>query len=166
MTHRGYNIHGENIRIMMFDDRLEILSPGKFPNVVNKFNIREVRYSRNPRMPRALTELGWVRELNEGVKRIYTEMNQLFLDAPVYDDPNHTVLLVLKNNIVTRRRRTERINALISGAWPSLSQDEKKAIEIAFAKGRVTTRELMEVTDRKCAFSKKSVSWFGRTKSS
>ena len=141
---------------MMFDDRLEILSPGKFPNVVNKINIREVRYSRNPRIARALTELGWVRELNEGVKRIYKEMSQFFLDAPVYDDPNHTVLLVLKNNIVTRRRRkAERINALISGEWSSLSQDEKKAIEIAFAKGRVTIRELIDVTDRSAPFLRK-----------
>lgn len=156
VTHRGYNIHGEDIRIMMFDDRLEILSPGKFPNVVNKFNIREVRYSRNPRIARALTELGWVRELNEGVKRIYTEMNQFFLDDPVYDDPNHSVLLVLKNNIVTRRRRrTERINALISGEWSSLSHEEKKAIELAFAKGRVTTRELMEATERSAPFLRK-----------
>jgi len=63
---------------------------------------------------------------------------------------------VLKNNIVTRRRRrTERINVLISGEWPSLSQNEKKTIEIAFAKGRVTTRELMEVTNRSAPFLRK-----------
>ncbi|TCL38873.1 ATP-dependent DNA helicase RecG [Anaerospora hongkongensis] len=156
VTHRAYNIHGEDIRIVMFDDRLEILSPGKFPNVVNKNNIREVRYSRNPRIARALTEMGWVRELNEGVKRIYKEMNQYFLDEPVYDEPNQSVLLVLKNNIVTRRkRRTERINALISAEWSSLSADEKRALEMAYSKDRMTTRDLAELLDRSAPYARK-----------
>lgn len=96
VIHRAYNIQGDDIKINMFDDRFEILSPGKFPNIVNKNNITEVRYSRNPRIARVLTELGWVRELGEGVKRIFKEMKQYFLDEPIYDEPGHTVSLVLK----------------------------------------------------------------------
>lgn len=78
VTHRAYNVQGDDIKIKMFDDRLEISSPGKFPNIVNRYNIKEVRYSRNPRTARALTEMGWVRELGEGVKRIYKEMDAFF----------------------------------------------------------------------------------------
>jgi len=159
VTHRAYNIHGDDIRIMMFDDRLEILSPGKFPNVVNKYNIREVRYSRNPRMARALTEMGWVRELNEGVKRIYQEMSRYFLDEPVYDEPNQSVSLVMKNNIVTRRkRRVERISALINKEWTTLLPDEKKAIEMAFGKERLTTRDLVELLGRSAPYVRKVLS--------
>ena len=156
VTHRAYNIHGEDIRIMMFDDRLEILSPGRFPNVVNKNNIREVRYSRNPRVARALTEMGWVRELNEGVKRIYKEMNQYFLDEPIYDEPHQSVLLVLKNNIVIRRkRRVEHINTLISTEWPNLSPDERRALEMAYGKERLTTRDLAELLERSLPYARK-----------
>ena len=43
-------------------------------------NIRDTRFSRNPRIARVLTEFGWVRELNEGVKRIYEDMEDFFLD--------------------------------------------------------------------------------------
>ncbi|MEM5621497.1 ATP-binding protein [Bacillus thuringiensis] len=68
VTHRAYNIHGDDIKIIMYDDRLEIISPGKLPNIVSVKNIKEVRYSRNPKIARALTEIGWVRELGEGVK--------------------------------------------------------------------------------------------------
>ena len=32
----------------MYDDRLEILSPGKLPNTVDINNMRYRRYSRNP----------------------------------------------------------------------------------------------------------------------
>lgn len=149
VTHRGYNIQGDDTKILMFDDRLEISSPGKFPNIVNKYNIREVRYSRNPRIARVLTEIGWVKELGEGVKRIYEEMKAYFLDEPIYDEPNQSVLLILKNNVVMRRqRRQERIGALVSSEWNSLSLTHKKALEVIYSKGKLTTREFSELIDR------------------
>ena len=79
VTHREYAMEGSYIKVSMFDDRLEIESPGRLPNVVTVDNIKETRYSRNPRISRVLTEFGWVRELNEGVKRIYSEWNNSFL---------------------------------------------------------------------------------------
>lgn len=156
ITHRAYNLQGEDIRVTMFDDRLEILSPGKFPNIVNKDNIREVRYSRNPRIARVLTELGWVRELGEGVKRIFEEMRLFYLDEPIYDEPSHSVLLVLKNNIVTRRqRRQERIGSLISKEWTGMNDEEKRALEIAYIRDKITTRELADTVERSPNYARK-----------
>lgn len=71
VTHRDYSFRGDYIRVSMFDDRLEVVSPGALPNIVTLDNMRNTRYSRNPRIARTLVEFGWVRELNEGVKRIY-----------------------------------------------------------------------------------------------
>ncbi len=79
VTHREYGMTGSYIKVSMFDDRLEILSPGKLPSIVTIDNIRDTRFSRNPRIARVLTEFGWVRELNEGVKRIYEDMEDFFL---------------------------------------------------------------------------------------
>lgn len=107
ITHRAYNIHGDDIKVFMFDDRLEIHSPGKLPNIVSVENIKFTRYSRNPKIARALTDFGWVRELNEGVKRIYRDMEQFFLEPPIYKETNSSVILTLKNNIIMRRRRRE-----------------------------------------------------------
>ncbi len=74
LVHRNYSMRGEHIKVILFDDRLEILSPGLLPNIVPVQNILKQRYSRNPRISRFLSELGWVKEMNEGVKRIYSEM--------------------------------------------------------------------------------------------
>lgn len=74
IAHRDYSFRGDYIRISMFDDRLEIFSPGSLPNIVTLENMRYTRYARNPRIARALVSFGWVRELNEGVNRIYDEM--------------------------------------------------------------------------------------------
>lgn len=92
----------------MYDDRFEILSPGRPPNTVTLDNMRETRYSRNPRIARTLVEFGWVRELNEGVKRIYTEMQRLLLNDPTFNEPDGSkVQLTLENNIVTRPLRQQ-----------------------------------------------------------
>ena len=40
VTHRDYSIKGEYTKVIMYDDRLEILSPGKLPNIVNINNLR------------------------------------------------------------------------------------------------------------------------------
>lgn len=106
VTHREYAMSGQYIKVSMYDDRLEIESPGRLPNIVTINNIKETRYSRNPRISRVLSDFGWVRELNEGVKRIYSDMEKFFLDDPEYSEPeNSSVRLVLKNNFVMRRLR-------------------------------------------------------------
>lgn len=156
VTHRAYHIQGDDIKIKMFDDRLEISSPGTFPNIVNRNNLKEIRYSRNPRIARALTELGWVRELGEGVKRMFKEMNAVFLDDPEYQEGGNSVRLILKNNIHMRRvRRHERITNLISQEWESLSQDEKIALEYIYSRGKITTSQLSELISRSNNYSKR-----------
>ena len=68
-----------------FDDRLEIESPGRLPGLVRVQNIQNMRFSRNPHIARVLAEMtGYVRELNEGVRRMFEEMEQHGLRAPVF----------------------------------------------------------------------------------
>ena len=107
VTHREYAMTGNYIRVTMYDDRLEILSPGKLPNLVTVDNIQETRFSRNPQIARVLTEFGLVRELNEGVKRIYADMKEQNLDSPIYKENDHSVTRILKNNIEERTVKTK-----------------------------------------------------------
>lgn len=122
VTHREYALTGRYILVSMYDDRLEIESPGKLPNVVTIDNIKETRYSRNPRISRILTDYGWVRELNEGVKRIYQDMEKFFLDDPIYSEPEQSVRLVLKNNIIMRnlRKNDRAVEYVGENVWKQL----------------------------------------------
>lgn len=151
VTHRDYTYAGDYIRVSMYDDRLEILSPGRLPNTVTLDNMRETRYSRNPRIARTLVEFGWVRELNEGVKRIYTEMQKLLLDDPVFSEPDGTkVQLILENNILTRtlRQRDALEDRISREVLDSLGEYELIAVQAAYARGHVTTKELTELIGR------------------
>jgi len=108
ITHRNYSLQGDYIRISLYDDHMEIFSPGKLPNIVTLENMQYTRYSRNPRIARTLTEFGYVKELNEGVKRIYDEMQASFLNEPIFTEPNASaVLLTLENSIVSRKARKD-----------------------------------------------------------
>lgn len=150
VTHREYAMSGAFIKVTMYDDRLEIESPGKLPNVVTLNNIKTTRYSRNPRISRVLTEFGWVRELNEGVKRIYSDMERFFLDAPVYSEPDEQVRLVLKNNIVMRTIRQEGRTLQNIGAenWKMLDDIERSILTYMMNKGPAKRMDLVRFTGK------------------
>ena len=130
ITHREYALAGGYIKVSMYDDRLEIESPGRLPNIVTVENIRETRYSRNPRIARVLNDFGWVRELNEGVKRIYEDMKMFFLEDPVYSEPEQSVRLILKNNFVVRNlRRQDRIMEFVGeDQWWKLEELDRRIL--------------------------------------
>lgn len=80
-----------------------IQSPGKLPGAVTLDNIRNHRFSRNPTIARVFSAFDWVRELNEGVDKIFQEMDEAGLPAPEYENDNDYYLkLVLKNNLTQR----------------------------------------------------------------
>lgn len=152
IIHRSYAITGEHIKVFIYDDRIEIISPGKLPGLVTIENIRKERYARNPQISRVLTDLGLVRELNEGVERIYTEMKEFFLDEPLYEEPNRMLVkLTLKNNIAVRKERKNE-NLLkktnIKQNWKNLNTIEQQVLQIIFDKGKVGTSEIAILIDR------------------
>ncbi len=144
VTHREYALAGRYILVSMYDDRLEIESPGKLPSIVTLDNIKETRYSRNPRIARILTDFGWVRELNEGVKRIYSDMEKFFLDDPVYSEPGQSVRLVLKNNIVMRnlRRKGRALEFIGEDIWVQLDKLDHEILAILASNKAVGTSTL------------------------
>jgi ATP-dependent DNA helicase RecG len=150
VTHREYALAGDYIKVTMFDDRLEIQSPGKLPNLVTIDNIKETRYPRNPRISRVLTDFGWVRELNEGVKRIYSDMAEFFLDDPIYSEPEQAVRLVLKNNIVMRnmRRQDRAIGFVGEGVWAKLDDLDHNILTVMASRSVISRAELAKYTDR------------------
>ncbi len=150
VAHREYGMTGSYIKVAMFDDRLEITSPGKLPNIVTVDNIQVTRYSRNSRIARVLTEFGWVRELNEGVKRIFLDMQDFYLEFPVYSEPEHSVKLVLRNNIAMRtKRQSERAASnLGEDVWCELDDLEKQILVYMSSKKSVVNSELMKLTGK------------------
>lgn len=73
-----------------------------------------------------------MRELNEGVKRIYADMEDFFLEAPVYLEPEQSVKLVLKNNLVMRtiRQSDQLIDTIGFRIWDELDPLERQILTL------------------------------------
>ena len=79
VAHRDYSLHGSGIEIHMFDDRLEIRSPGLPPQPVTVEALsrcEHIHISRNPLLVRILAELGYMQELGEGIPRMFSTMER------------------------------------------------------------------------------------------
>ena len=151
VTHREYAMEGAFIQVDMFDDRLEVTSPGGLPNVVTVENIQYTRFSRNRRIARAMSNLGWVRELNEGVRRIFAEMRASYLKVPQFtEQKNSFVKVVLYNNadVRTLRSRINAAQAVSYDIWQQLDELEKEILVLLSNNNGASTKELVEQTGR------------------
>jgi ATP-dependent DNA helicase RecG len=89
--------------VELFDDRVEVESPGRFPGIVDLTDPQEApRFARNPRIARVCSDLHFGQELGEGIRRIYEEMRLSGLQEPVYRQSAASVRLLLSGEPVQR----------------------------------------------------------------
>lgn len=134
VVHRSYSIAGDHIRIEIFDDRIEVESPGRFPGLVSlRDPLTTIRFARNPRIARVCADLEFGQELGEGIRRIYEEMRLAGLADPVYRQTPASVRLALSGRPADR----ELEERLPPGTRQALS-----ALRVA---GRLGTGDLVDV---------------------
>lgn len=147
LCHRSYNVQGNAIYIKHYDDRLEISNSGPLPAQVNVENIRTERFSRNPRIARALEDMGFVRQLNEGVSRIYQSMEKSMLSTPEYVEKNGNVYLTLRNKISNHTKTiSDVILKTIQENWATYNETQKRILQHLFYQNKATIEELADVT--------------------
>lgn len=101
VAHRDYGYEGLGIEIWMFDDRLEVRSPGELvePVTLERLRKRErIHASRNPRIVRMLTNLGYMRELGEGIPRMFDVMEREGLYPPEFRLEAEVIFTVVLRN--------------------------------------------------------------------
>lgn len=150
VAHREYSVSGFCIEIKLFEDRMEVISPGDFPSVVREDNIKDNHFSRNPRVARVLSDFGYVEELGEGVNRMYEEMESAGLPEPQFKSKDGKVIVSLFNDIENRRPSQEIaiLNKLKHSEIKKLSRDEKKVLLYVLENGKITTRECMKTLSK------------------
>jgi len=82
IVHRNYHIKAP-IKIAIFDNRVEIFSPGQFPGPMNVKNLQTgVTYLRNPSICKILREVGYVEKLGTGFIEIFESYRKRGLSTP------------------------------------------------------------------------------------
>jgi ATP-dependent DNA helicase RecG len=76
--HRNYAIIGSRIRLFMFTDRIEFISPGRLPNTVTIDKLKAgVSYASNPILVKFMENLRYIDRLGRGLPMVYQEIRKL-----------------------------------------------------------------------------------------
>ncbi len=103
IAHRDYTIEGSGIEIYIYDDRFLIKSPGMLLSTISLEGIKElkgVHESRNALISRVLREKGFMRELGEGMRRIFYLLKRNEMPPPEISSENGYFTLTLHHKSV------------------------------------------------------------------
>lgn len=98
ITHRDYSNEGRGIEVKIYDDRLSIENPGELLSSISLKDIESLtgaHQSRNTYIARVLRETGYIRELGEGIRRIYDLMKNNDMIPPKIKSSNKTYSITL-----------------------------------------------------------------------
>jgi ATP-dependent DNA helicase RecG len=135
VAHRDYSIDGEAIRVLMFDDRVTVYSPGRLPGHVTIENIVTERFSRNPIIVQVLADMGFIERLGYGIDRILRLLEEKGYPPPTFEETaagfQVTVYAQSPSNQLRRARKRQL----------DLNERQEQALDYVIEHGRIANRE-------------------------
>jgi ATP-dependent DNA helicase RecG len=158
--HRSYSQRNAVIFVKMFDDRLEIESPGGFMPFVNPATIYDQHMPRNPCLMDALFHLEYVKCAAEGTKRMRRTMLDAELPEPNFRQQEMSysaVKVTLRNNIEQRKVWVDSDAAAVVGQVISagLSAHEKRIINFVAEYKGISVSQTQRLIGRSWPSSKR-----------
>jgi predicted HTH transcriptional regulator len=102
VAHRDYSISGSKIRLFLFDDRLELMSPGELPNTITLETLPYRQFTRNQLLVSFLAKLrsqrtgrAFIEARGEGVRKILSESEAHSGRRPQYRLAGQELLLTI-----------------------------------------------------------------------
>lgn len=98
VLHRDYSIITD-IQIRIFDNRVEVESPGKLPGYVTVQNILDSQSARNPKIVRLINKFPDApnKDVGEGLNTAFAAMTRLRLKLPIIEEKDNSVLVTIKH---------------------------------------------------------------------
>jgi ATP-dependent DNA helicase RecG len=97
LVHRDYTITGSRVRVHVFEDRIEVRSPGRLPNslTLEKIQLGTI-YHRNPVLVQFLYDAHLAERLGQGIPMIFREMKANGNPEPVFEDLGEEIKVTLR----------------------------------------------------------------------
>lgn len=106
VLHRDYSIH-DYIHIRVFDNRIEVESPGRLPGHITKDNILVQRFARNKRIVRILNKFPDPpnKDVGEGLNTAFSTMRGMNLREPVIEERDNSVCVILTHEPLASKEK-------------------------------------------------------------
>jgi len=99
VIHRDYSI-SDDIQVLIFNNRIEIISPGKLPGYVTVTNILDSRFSRNTKIVRTLNRYRNPpnKDMGEGLNTAFQKMTEWQLKPPIIQEVRNYVKVTIPHS--------------------------------------------------------------------
>lgn len=107
VIHRDYSI-SDDIQVLVFNNRIEIKSPGKLPGYVTLDNILDARFSRNSKIVRVLNKYKNPvnKDMGEGLNTAFQRMEEFKLKPPIIlEDGNYIKVVISHTSLASPEER-------------------------------------------------------------
>lgn len=96
ILHRDYSITAD-VQVRIFDNRVEVESPGKLPGHVTESNILDTQSARNPTLVRLINKFNNPpnQDVGEGLNTAFSAMKALRLKPPIIIEKESSVLVII-----------------------------------------------------------------------
>lgn len=138
IIHRDYSV-ADDVHIRIFDNRIEVQSPGRLPGFVTVENILDVRYSRNKQIVRTLSRYRSPpnKDMGEGLNTAFQKMKEWKLKDPTVEESQNMVVVTIPHT--------------------PLAKPEELVIEFLKRNERITNKQGRELTGIKSENAMKKV---------
>ena len=98
VIHRDYSV-GDDVHIRVFENRIEVQSPGRLPAHITPANILTERAARNGAIVRILNKFKDApnKDVGEGLNTAFEAMHSLGLKEPIISERGNAVLVAIKH---------------------------------------------------------------------
>jgi ATP-dependent DNA helicase RecG len=152
VAHRDYQINGDGIRLFIFNNRMEVTSPGSLPGPVTIDNIKDERFSRNPAIVQVLSDMGFIERLGYGVDRVIDLMRQQNLSAPEFEEKAAGFRVILRNQAAEAQPEPEQVPPAIQfkGEYHGIEINPRQESALAYlhrkdGNNRITNSDLQQL---------------------
>jgi ATP-dependent DNA helicase RecG len=142
IAHRDYSQEGRGVEIYVFDDRMEVKSPGALLSSLSIEDLKRLEgahQSRNSLVARVLREMGYMREVGEGMRRMFELMQSNELAAPEIVSTPEAFTVALRNRPIYK---PEHQLWLEEFAPLSLNREQKGIIVLGYGNRLISPNDI------------------------
>ena len=146
VAHRDYSPHarGTHVRVEMYADRLEVITPGGLHGPVSEENLEDEVTTRNQLLMRLLEETGLVENRGSGIPMMIAAMREAHLEPPLFRDSRTSFRVIFKNHTLLD---PETLNWLNQFASYPLSDAQRTGLAYLRSNRRLTNSDYRRVNN-------------------
>jgi ATP-dependent DNA helicase RecG len=136
IIHRDYNLTGP-IKIAIYDDRVEIFSPGNFPGPLQTDQLEMgITYIRNPVICKIFREAGYVEKLGSGFLTLFNTYREYHLPQPIVIESPGFIKCILPRPSA---------NASVVAVEADIDHRTQKILNLFHQTDEITSQDVMKV---------------------